>query len=153
MVTSKGIMKNAEYDDTIFYTAQCSCGYETHNHSIQLDYDNEIPDMITFMLYSKFDFHVWRDDRLEEGIVNSIKDLFSAFRNRIKYAFKVLFIGSFEWDEAFMFQGEKQVEDYIKALNEGLAKMKKAKAKPKIQKVKISTSMGGTKNGSNGKGK
>lgn len=123
-----------DYPDSVFYTAQCSCGSDDHIHSICLDYDRELSGMISMLLYSKFDFHIWRDTDYEDGVINYVKEKAKSLYNRIKYSAKVLFLGQFDWDEAFMFVGEKQISDYITALQYGLKKVKAAEAKTKKAK-------------------
>ncbi len=140
MKTSKGILKGAEYEDTIFYTAQCSC--MGHEQSLMFDYDSEVPDKVILLLDTRFDINVWRDD-----------GFFKSLWKRIRYASEILFTGYFEWDSDFIFTGEEQIEGYISALQEGMTKMKKAKAKPKIQKAKISISNKGKDADSNGTNK
>ncbi len=137
LTPSKGIMITNEYDDAVFYKAVCGCGDITHSHSILLEYDGEIPKMITMRLFSKFDFHVWRGEEYKSGIVNYIKDKFNSFRNRVKYACKVLFVGEFDWDEDFVFESEEQIKDYIVALTEGLAKMKKVEKKTQRATIRV----------------
>jgi hypothetical protein len=48
-------------------------------------------------------------------------------RYRIKCAAKILFNGSIEYEEAFIFRGEKHIRDLISALYEGLNRLKKEK--------------------------
>ncbi|MFQ5786705.1 MAG: hypothetical protein ACE5H1_01865 [Thermodesulfobacteriota bacterium] len=140
MKTSMRINMDAQYENTVFYTARCSC--MGHEQSLMLDYDIEQPDTVILLLNTNLDINVWRED-----------GLFRSIWKRIKYASKILFTGSFEWDSDFIFQGEKQIEDYITALREGLALVKKAKTKGPIQKAEIEVVVPSNKGGENGKGK
>jgi hypothetical protein len=106
---SKNITKINEFKDAVYYTAICACGDDTH-HNITIELEKEKD---TNMLYMNFYKNIaWSS---HWGEMNWFKRIYK----RIKCSLKILFTGYVELEECFIIQGEDQINDFIKALEEG----------------------------------
>jgi len=106
---SKNVMKLNNFDDSIYYKADCSCGDSDHEILIEFEKDKECPDMIFLNFYKNIAWcSHWGSD-----------NIFYNFWKRVKCAIKVLFTGYVELEESFIIQGEDSINDIIKALEEG----------------------------------
>lgn len=114
-MTSENICKVSEYEDSIFYKAHCNCMSPEHEHCLELSYENHGGENkeICLTLYSDLAYYD----------IYGCK-WYQKFWKRIKIAFSLLIGGHPEIHDCFLFNGEKAVEDYIKALQEGLEKLK-----------------------------
>ncbi len=56
-------------------------------------------------------------------------NMFSRAWLRVKYAIRLLFTGNIHMESDFLFRGAEHIEDYIMALQQGLAKLKEAEDK------------------------
>lgn len=99
----------------IYYKTTCSC--HGNDMTILLEHDEEI-DILT--LYTKVTGpapYYYKDDPWHKSLWN-----------RIKCATKILFNGQIDYEEAFIFRGDKHIQDFITALQEGLTLLKNGKA-------------------------
>lgn len=105
-------MKTHEFDDAIFYRAACDCNDENHDLELQLCLDEAgiMALIITGKLKTKAHW---------EG-----RNIFEMAWLRIKYSTILLFRGWFHLYHDFMITEEKQIDDFIKALNDGKNKLK-----------------------------
>jgi hypothetical protein len=108
------VSKIQEFEDAVFYRAECACGSLDHNIDLELSYSEDISDMLTLNLYQKL---VWSS-------YWETTNIFSRLWKRIKGSLTLLFRGYIEMEQSFLFQGEDHVQSFIDALNEGLEKVK-----------------------------
>ena len=119
METSKSICTIAEYDDMVIYKAQCWCGSEDCHHELILGYDSDLG--LSLEICTNTDFkEMWLYGP------SSRFDKVKLLWKRIKVAFKILFLGRAVLSSYFMFRSEA-IDDYIKALQEGLVIVRKVK--------------------------
>lgn len=111
------IMKTREYPDSVFYKAECSCGSHDKRLILELDEDG----IMSLTIYVDMGFYDASDHK------NIFFDFFKRWWKRIKMASSILFLGRAEFEEDFIFHGERAIEDYIIALDLGLEKLKKTK--------------------------
>lgn len=123
-MTSQNIMKMSEFDDVVYYKAQCHCMDDDCVHTLELESSD-------FKVDGKI---IDRDINLKLYMDCYISDYFGKNQNfilrmwfRIKYALILLFTGRVFLEQYFMFNGEKGIQDYINALEEGLEKLKSIK--------------------------
>jgi hypothetical protein len=113
-MTTKKVMKIHEFEDAIYYRAACNCGDTKCDMTIELEIDKDIQ-MITMTLYKDVYWSsFWKSD-----------NFFFNIWERIKCALRVLFNGYIEMEEAFIFQGDGQIDAFLSAIEEGRDYLKK----------------------------
>lgn len=140
---SNRIMKTDEFDDAIFYKAECSCGGHTHSLELSFDEKDKWDNDISLVFYvpvepqSSFDnsyYYKKESKKFYEHWYWSIKlNWWEPLINRIKYAYLILIRGWFEWETSFVFGNEKQISSYIDALIEGRDKLLAKKGKINVR--------------------
>ena len=129
---STGICTVAEYDNSVFYKAQCSCMSEKHEQTLLLAYEEDI-DQIQLTIYST----IWTnyvhtyDDNWWERLCTSWKSQV----NKWKKVWTLITTGQIEGENDFLFSSEEQVGDYIRALQLGVIKMTESREAYKSKKV------------------
>lgn len=132
---SRGISKVAEYPDSIFYRATCSCLDNRHDQTLILDVDREdglIHLSIHSDIWTKYNY-VWCPDYDDEE--NDWRNKLRYYRCKLKYwyrseknkwkqVFTLIFTSQIEGENEFLFNGEEQIQSYIDALQSGLDKIK-----------------------------
>lgn len=113
MISDK-VMKIDEFKDSVFYKVACDCGEDEHTLAIEFEYDKEIPEMIFLNFYKKIAWSSYWGD----------SNIFKKGWNRIKAATRILFTGYIDLEESFIIRGEKHVDSFIEALEEGKKYMK-----------------------------
>lgn len=108
----KNVMQLYEYKDMIVYRVSCECGSKECDMTLELEKDH---DMIFLNIYKNL--HL--DTSWEE------RNFFKGLWLRIKYALKILFVGRVTVEESFIMK-ENQINGFIKALEEGKAKLEKS---------------------------
>jgi len=115
--TSNKIMKIMEFDDAVYYRANCGCGSEDHDLALELEYDSELND-ISLNMYKKLiycsEFGINPSDKLY-----ALKSIYY----RIKGALTLLLTGVVEVEESFLFTSSEQINHFIIALQEGIEKL------------------------------
>ena len=102
------------YGGCIFYKTSCSCYDNDHDLTFTLEYDEDVK-----MLIMNFEVN-----GPAPYCYDWDKPWYVRAWNRIKLSWKVLFTGRITYSESFIFRGEKHISDLIKALEEGLSKLK-----------------------------
>jgi len=122
-MTSKRICVTSSGREFIFYRAECSCGSDNHAHIIEISKADANLGCLEMSFYStQVDRDWWKVPNKDNPY--AIRNMWWAFKRRIRFAFNILFRGYFETEVDFMFNGEDQIRDYIKALEEGLEHVK-----------------------------
>lgn len=96
------------------YKTSCSCYDGDHDLTFTLEYDEGMK-----LLIANFKVNGPAPYCYNWGYLWYIK-----IWNRIKLSWKALFTGRITYCESFVFRGEKHISDLIKALEEGLSKLK-----------------------------
>lgn len=122
VTTSKGICVTGEFEDAVFYQTSSVCPCEDCNQSLWLEYDEEFKSVelqveATFEHFDLFGFD-WKS--------KSKSKLLYRIWHRIRVACGMLCFGTIKLRHYFMFKNE-DIEDYIKALQEGYEKVKQFK--------------------------
>jgi hypothetical protein len=117
IVISKCVMKTHEFDDSIIYKVECSCGSDEHNVTIEFELQSEIPGMIFLNFYKKI---AWC---CHWGKTTWCEKLWK----RISCSVKMLFTGYVELTESFILEDESNIDGFIEALQEGKNYIKKKK--------------------------
>jgi len=107
------VCETGRYDDAIFYRLLCYCGSDDHAIALELERDKEL-DMLFLRMFTKMEWNVYWED------VNWMTRLY----RKVKAAFKLLFYGYIELEEELVINGERHINDFIKALEEGKAYLK-----------------------------
>lgn len=116
--TSKCICEVSSYPTAIFYKAVCCCLDDKHTQTLILEKDSGMIGLsIHSTIYTKYDYH-WCDNWKEK-----VQNWFKNQTRTWKYVFTLLFTGQVEGDSEFIFQDEKQIRDYISALESGIEKL------------------------------
>lgn len=114
---SQNVMKNKEFDDSIYYTVACSCGSDEHNATIEFGFDKDVPDMIFLNFYKNVAWcSSWGN-----------RNFFSQIWYRISGSLKMLFTGYIELEESFLIEDELSIDGFIEALQEGKEYIKRKK--------------------------
>jgi hypothetical protein len=112
--------REGSHDPCVAYKAQCACTSDADIMNIWFERDEECPDEIAMTFYYEVHnyFHTFYGER----------QFWCNLWKRIKTSLKVLFGGRLEIEGAFLLRGEKQMADFIAALNEGREFVKKAES-------------------------
>lgn len=112
-------MKVMDFEEAIYYRANCGCGSDDCGLTLELEYDPEIND-ITLNMHQRLLYCSWFG-------VDSL-DKFYWFKDmwqRIKGALKLLFTGRIRVEESFLFRDPEQMDDFVTAIKEGREKIAK----------------------------
>lgn len=124
-MTSTRISKTSEGKDYIYFRAACSCGNDRDSHVIEISDDLDHLGVIEMSFYStQWDCIYFNNPDLNK---ETFRNFWWRLKRRVVNSFKLLFFGYYETEVNFMFQGEEQIQDYINAIQEGLAKVIKAR--------------------------
>lgn len=115
---SNRVMKMSEFDEAVFYKADCSCGSDNHITTIEIEYDRDLSD-ISLNFYKEV---AWSS---HWGNYNWVKRVWK----QIKASVKILFTGYIDLEESFLIQGGDHLDTFIDALNEGRSKIQAVKDK------------------------
>lgn len=101
---------------SMLYDVKCSCGEEDLYIELEyiLDDENNNRDIIEMRFHGKIRYFSWK---------KSI-NFFAEKWFRIISAFKILIKGEVDANFEFIFQGENQIKDFLKSLNNGLRLLK-----------------------------
>jgi len=122
---SNKVMKIMEFDDAVYYYANCGCGSNECGLTLELEYDPKIND-ISLNMYQKLIYCSWFGIRTMDKFY-WFKDMY----NRIRGALKLLFTGKIQLEESFLFRESEQIDHFIIALQEGREKIKNATTRQK----------------------
>lgn len=114
---SKNIMKIHEFEDSIYYKAECACNSDEHNVTIEFEIDQEMPDQISLNFYKNI---AWCS---HWGTLHWYESLWK----RISCSLKMLFTGYVELEESFLLDEESNIDSFIEALQEGREYIKNKK--------------------------
>lgn len=110
---SKNVMVMNEYNDLVFYRAQCGCMHDRHVQTLSLSRAEESG------IHLCIDAELHLRDRYDVG-----RGRFARAWFRVKSALKILFLGTISLEEEFIFNDEDSIRNYIVALEEGIDKLK-----------------------------
>lgn len=145
-------MKTFESDDNtwIAYRAACHCGNPSCDLHLDIEYDKELNN-ITLHFYKDLYYCSWwfadcRDSFLwvtkilgkkkGTGVQDWLEDRYYRVKDiwyRIKGAVRLLATGRIKIEEYFLFENEKQIEEFVKALTEGKIQVHEAMEKLKAK--------------------
>ena len=133
---SDNICRTAEFDDSIFYEAICSCQADHHKQAIIVEFEPELND-ISLSIYSKIiteQFTTW-DSRWEyqEALSNGdyfkigyykAKLLIEHIAARIRFTYNIWTKGYVKAENHFIFRNEKSIDAYLEAISSAKTKIK-----------------------------
>jgi hypothetical protein len=114
-------MVTHEFKDAIFYRVACDCGDERCDLTLTLELDEH--GIIFLNIYKKL-----RASSYWGNYWNHF-DFIRVFWNKIKMTFKIWTQGYIEVEESTVFQNEDHIENFIKALEEGIVYLQNAHSK------------------------
>ena len=103
------IMETDNFEDNIFYRASCMCGSRKCDLILELEYDEDMHDILLNMYKDVY----WSDYGFNDNI-------FKKLWSRIKASFRVLFTGYIKMEEEFIFENERQINEFTSTLNDGI---------------------------------
>lgn len=133
---SDNICRTAEFNDSIFYEAICSCHADNHNQTLIVEFDPEVND-VNLSIYSKVitqQFTSW-NSRCEYNEAMSNGDYFKIgyykaklliehIAARIRFTYNIWVKGYIEAENHFIFRNEKSIDAYLEAINSAKIKIK-----------------------------
>lgn len=106
-----------KYKDTVLYLAKCSCMSDNHDLMIYIEKDNRDNEIkLEFYIDVILNEYYWFYNKT---IFSKIKNFFSITWKRFTIALRVLFKGRIEMNQEFLISNKDQINDFIKALEEG----------------------------------
>lgn len=137
---SNNICKVAEFKDSIFYEAICSCQADNHNQTLIVEADEEAHGQVSLAIYSKVitsQFTSW-DSRYEysEAMQNGdyfkmayykAKLLIEHIAARIRFTRDIWFKGYVQVENQFIFRNSDSINDYVEAILQAKTKIKENK--------------------------
>ena len=145
MEISTNICKTGEFNDAVFYDAICSCGADHHTQTLEVELDQTLVDGkpchtdVSLRIYGKlttdefvsfsarYDF----EQAAQNGdyfmmAVHRARIILSKIGAKLKFTKNVWFDGYVQAGSVFSFRNEKQIDDYIAAIEQAKAKLKEA---------------------------
>jgi hypothetical protein len=122
---STGICVLSEYDNAIFFKAQCGCASSDDEQHLCMSYNDDLQDvelLVSCKVTTEY-FPSSYDDTLWESVGNWV----SAQLFKVKQVYRLLTTGVLTAETSFLFESEAQIQDYITALQLGLEKLKRDK--------------------------
>lgn len=137
---SNNICKVAEFKDSIFYEAICSCQADNHTQTLIVEADEGIAGQVNLAIYSKVitsQFTSW-DSRYEysEAMQNGdyfkmayykAKLLIEHIAARIRFTRDIWFKGYVQVENQFIFRNSDSINDYVEAILQAKTKIKENK--------------------------
>lgn len=136
-MTTNRICKVAEYNNSVFLKAHCSCIDDDHVHTLILGYDTEL-NLLNLEIYAK-SFTPWGNYDNAKTPLEKIEKIFKDWKRRISWIFSIIFKGYVETETSFEFYGEDQINDYLNALQEAKLKIKLFNDRKRRKKALISS--------------
>lgn len=93
----------------VWYKVECGCGDDEHTLDIEFEHDKNAPEYIWITFSKKLFWSSYRD----------CNHWYESFWRRLKCSIKMLLTGYIEVEESFILNGEKHIDSFIMALNEG----------------------------------
>jgi len=115
MIT-KGVMKQHDFKDSVFYQVACECGNPECNMTLELEIDEDSPTFIFMSFHKKVAISAYWGN----------PNIFQRAWLRIKYALLILLKGHLEMEESHVFQDIEHIDNFIAAIQEGKEKLKNA---------------------------
>ena len=119
------VMIIGEWDKSrsIMFRAECDCGHQDHDMTIDIEIDKN--DIVSINFYKKMavNAYYWYDpnDLFFDRIIGKVKSVWK----RIKVCTEILFTGFTKMESEFTFLEKEHIEDFIKALEYGKEKIGK----------------------------
>lgn len=111
-----------ETKDGVIYRANCGCSSTECGLVLELEYDPEIND-VSLNMYQKLFYCSWFGIDINSKLF-WLKDMWYRFKGAIK----LIHTGRIELEEAFLLNDEKQIDDFVFALQEGRRKIMETNA-------------------------
>lgn len=141
---STNICKIAEFEDSIYYDAICSCGSDQHRQTLTVEVDSFIVDgeihnpEVSLQLDSKiatnefvsFDARYDFEEAAKVGnyfgmAFHRVRILISSFAIKLKFTKDLWLNGYITAGNVFTFKNEAAIDDYIAAIIQAKEKLKK----------------------------
>jgi hypothetical protein len=130
----KKIMIEGEWDKSIMYRAACDCG--SPEHDLDMEFDKEMGlTILTFYEKVEFFSNYWYN--ANDSKWDAFRGKIGALKRRLKAIFKLLTGGYLRYESTFIIYGEKQIGDFIEALQYAKEKTKAFKEECEKQGVKF----------------
>ncbi len=110
------VCETDRFDRAIFYKVHCMCGDDDHTVVLELDYDEDLNE-ITLSFYNKMYY------------IAPSENWLSRFWEKLKVSLLVLFKGYISLEGYLLIHGERHLNDFIKALEEGKTYLKSRRTK------------------------
>lgn len=120
---STGICIVSEYDDTIFFKAQCSCTDAEDEQRLCMSYNRDLQ-QVELLISSNLSTE-YAPNSYTSGMWETISDWTKSLVFNCKQVYRLLTTGILTVEASFLFESEAQIQDYITALQQGLEKLKK----------------------------
>ena len=104
------IMEISEHEKAIFYKASCLCGEE----EVTIELEKDDFDQISMNIYAT----------IRHSVYYGNWNWFSQQRRRLINTLKYLFLGELKMQTEIIMDDERQIDDFIKALEEGKKRLK-----------------------------
>jgi hypothetical protein len=133
-----GIMKKAEFDNAVWYEVMCDCGSPDHNHSVWVEADEEIGEVVVH-IHAESTTDCWTTYLAENRKIDN-EFLFQTWWRfayiinetirRGKLILGILFRGYVKY-ESTVILNEQQALNYAETLKKSISNVKKLKGKTK----------------------
>ena len=110
-----------EYDNCILYRTTCSCLSDDHSIDIEVEYDEDC-DMVNLNMYQDLNCYTHTYVPIDAKF-KWVREMWI----RLSYALRVFFTGHIKVNTDFIFGDEKQIDDFLAALQAGRDKMRHLK--------------------------
>lgn len=110
---NNGVCASHVFHDSVFLSANCSCGSDEHRQQLWIERDKDIDEVcltLTQNLHAPYHWgycETWQE---------KFEQVYKNFKYRIKWSLNILIKGWFSAEAEFLFRGDVAVRDYIKAL-------------------------------------
>jgi len=117
-IEEQNVMKFGSIGDSfVYYRVACDCAHPECDLELSIERDVDYPGVYCVMT-KKLRASAYN---YSEPCSNDWLDFIRVFKNKIVLCFKIMFTGRIEVSETLILRSEKQISNFVSALNEGLS--------------------------------
>ena len=124
----KKVMMVDEYDKSLMFKSACECGDDDHDLTIDISFDKD-NGMLEIWFFKKLDTDAYFGDySYTDPLLERIWGKTKVLWKRVKIASQILFTGWYTLESVFLITDPEHLDDFIKTLTYGKARINKWQA-------------------------
>lgn len=112
------VLFNHAYQNSIWYSLDCSCGEKEHQSMIEIEY-NKKANLLSLHFYQTLYYNKYFGYDANKSFIKQIRQYKNVILKRIKDSMRLLFTGYLKIETDLLIENSKHINDFIEALQEG----------------------------------